>query len=296
MQQRLPLRHRFGLVKRSFFWEALSDAYRPDRELGAKKLREFEQLVGRPQAEKTHDTLTLEQYLSACAIAWGAVGYAQWIRPGMSPREQYKAMADGRDEGLLAVPARSAAALVTWAEGGRRGGHPFETCRGGNSTHSTLGFFRHEGGWQLHLEGGSTGRMVETARMALALNKAGVPFVLRRGEEMVLKLKGEDRLGVVPEMYRGGYAARLFPEGERVFDACTIRDLADGWRSIRPHVRWLPVQVTCEPARDVCAARVRPGRSHGASSRERTRGEGRPSVDPGPELFPRRHRPPERTE
>lgn len=249
IRRRLPLRHRLGLVKRRFVWEALSAAYRPDRELGAKKLREFERLVGRPPAEKTHDTLTLEQYLSACAIAWGAVGYAQWIRPGMSPREQYKAMADGRDEGLLSVPAGSAAALVTWAEGGRRGGHPFEICRGGNSTHITLGFFRHAGGWQLYLEGGSTGRMVETARMALALDRAGVPFVLRRGEEMVHKLKGEDDLGVVPEMYRGGYAAQLFPEGERVFDACTIRDLADGWRSIRPHVRWMPVQVTCEPAR-----------------------------------------------
>lgn len=247
LTRRLPLRHRLGLVKRSVVWEALPDAYRPDRELGLKNLREFERLVARPPTETTHHKLTLDEYLSACAIAYGAVGYPKWIRPGMLPRDQYQSMADGRDEDLLKVSPRAAAALAEWADSRRGGGHPFEICRGGNSTHITLGFSRRDGGWQLYLEGGSTGRMVETARMALALERAGVPIVLMRGPEMVQKLKGEDDLGIVPELLRGSHPASLFPAQERVYDTCTIIALEAGWPSVRPLVRWMPVQVTCEP-------------------------------------------------
>ena len=192
--------------------------------------------------------MTADAFFDACAIAYAANDYSQWIRPRMSPREQYRAMADGRDEGLLEVRPADPRAFARWYETRPRGGHPFEFCRGGNRTHITLGVTRLPSGWQLFLEGGSTSRMVETARMALALQRRTVPFVLHRAREMLLKLRGEDLVGIVPHDVHGAHAAELFPEEDSAFDTVTMDLIGEAWRSLERFVRWRPVEVTCDPA------------------------------------------------
>lgn len=50
-------------------------------------------------------------------------------------KAQYYRHADGRDDGLKKIDPDSAEAFADWLENREKGGHPWEVCRGGNSTH-----------------------------------------------------------------------------------------------------------------------------------------------------------------
>ena len=52
-----------------------------------------------------------------------------------SEKEQYALHADGRDEGLSKLDGDSPEAFARWLKERPRTGHPWEVCRGGNSTH-----------------------------------------------------------------------------------------------------------------------------------------------------------------
>lgn len=107
----------------------------------------------------------------------------------MSPREKYEAMADLRHGGLLDIDPESPNAFRDWYTGGGWAGtHPWETCRGGNTTHISLQVARKGDGWQLYLDGFY--RAVEVAKMAIALFDNDVPFVLLKKDEMLRIKRG----------------------------------------------------------------------------------------------------------
>ena len=96
-----------------------------------------------------------------------SLGYQanQYDVSGLSPKEQYKKYADGRDEGLGEIDPDSPAAFAEWYVG-RRGGHPWEVCRGGNSTHVSLYVVKDQSdGYYLEVAGSSLWRSVESAQI-----------------------------------------------------------------------------------------------------------------------------------
>ena len=72
----------------------------------------------------------------------------------MTPRAKYRKMAYGRDEGLVDIAGDPEKAFDDWyCDKSHRGGHPWEICRGGNSTHISLIVHKKKEGWQLYLAG-----------------------------------------------------------------------------------------------------------------------------------------------
>lgn len=128
-------------------------------------------------------------------------------------------MADGRDCGLREVNLDSDEEFQNWYQNeGHCGGHPWEICRGGNSTHISLYVHRDEYEWMLILAGSSRVRAVETIHMALALHKHNIPFNLRDAEALYRMATGADYIGIVPEYITPRYCQSLFPKEDRIID------------------------------------------------------------------------------
>jgi len=122
------------------------------------------------------------------------------------------AMADGRDCGLTKLDEGSESAFEKWYKiESHCGGHPWEICRGGNSTHISLFICLAENGWNLRLAGCSRARVAETVKMALALHTNNIPFILEKAEEIIRMIKGIDYIGIVPETVIPVYCHSLFP-------------------------------------------------------------------------------------
>lgn len=242
--RRYPFSQRYGFIRRRLLWQLGPDWYRPDKKI--KQLSELISLLARKDYAREEDhlpSMTLELYLKYCRIAYLAnIGeYKKCIHSKMTGLEMYKRMADGRSEGLLDIKPDSPEALEAWYHGGRGGGHPWEICRGGNSTHIDLGLIHEKKkGWAVFLNGKSTGRMLETARMALAFTKNKMPFVLQGAGEMRFKFLGEDNVGIVPEGDSLKYAERAFPEGLNVYDCIHYFDLGHFKGKSRKFIVWLP--------------------------------------------------------
>jgi hypothetical protein len=98
------------------------------------------------------------------------------------------------------------------------GGHPWEICRGGNSTHISLYVYHDENGWYLRLEGSSRVRVIETIKFATALYKHDIPFILGKAEEIYRMASGVDYIGIVPETVIPRYCHAYFPAEENIID------------------------------------------------------------------------------
>ncbi len=128
---------------------------------------------------------------------------------GLSARDRYRKHADGRHGGLLDLPEESSDAFLKWlASPEWHGTHPWEIRRGGNTTHISLGAFTEGGGVRLALAGSATTRATETIKMALTLWRAGIQFILHDADLHLLRVKGEDWIGLYPDSY--GLIGRCF--------------------------------------------------------------------------------------
>ena len=133
-------------------------------------------------------------------------------------KAQYYRHADGRDDGLKKIDPDSAEAFAGWLENREKGGHPWEVCRGGNSTHVSLyvGLGRvAEGCYHLALAAKSYGRCVEAIKFYLALKHAGLPVIIYGAEFIKKRLLGLERVGIVPNEVMPFYCHSRFP-GEDV--------------------------------------------------------------------------------
>ncbi len=228
IRRTLPYAKRTGRILRSDFNEIMGEeTFRPDLKLGsemAEKLKKAVQAI-KTRNRKGYETMTADLFFRICEMGYDANNYFKEKASAMSPLEKYLAMADGRDAGLRHIESESAEAFREWFTSGRTAGaHPWEICRGGNSTHISLYISNHEGQWIFRLAGSSIVRVEETARMVVALHENNIPFELTDDEEIVRMVTGTDYIGIVPENITPRYCHSLFPKKDRIIDFMNL-----GW-------------------------------------------------------------------
>lgn len=126
--------------------------------------------------------------------------------------------ADGRDEGLQDIDADSPEAFHAWFhDRDRCGGHPWEVCRGGNSTHVDLRVLEDGRGYFLYLAGAAWNRTMETVKFYLALTRANIPVYLAEAKMLADRLAEEEKIGIVPEGVLPAYCGSWFPN-EHIID------------------------------------------------------------------------------
>ncbi|MGK5082425.1 hypothetical protein WDW37_03890 [Bdellovibrionota bacterium FG-1] len=251
----LPKRYRWGIVPRKAALLNCDDLYRAEKELGKRNTDELVHWIEKQGSEKVkfEQPMTLKLYLEYCRIAYLANADQLKLTGKETGLGLYKRFADNRHDGLLEIDPDSADAFHAWYHGGRGGGHPWEVYRGGNTTHIDLGVTTTDYEWRekketrnytIFLHGLSTGRLVETAHIALAFIRKGMPFTFLGAEEMRRKLLALDNLGIVPEWYSLHRANQDFIEGLHVYDCLHWTDLsAEERRKLLAYVTWLPLEV-----------------------------------------------------
>ena len=248
VESSLPFWHRTGVVKRSIVWDAepsmkenIHDGLPRETFLTFQDLIESgsndEEKIGRIKAFTGND------FLKACAIGYSACGYDGGDR---SLTDQYLMHADGRDEGLTGkgyglekgpgIDLDDPAAWDKWySDKSHWGGHPWEVCRGGNSTHIDL-YVCHdrdhirwrlykkeisekqaeelekEGGYYFAVAGDAWTRAVEAVKFYVALKNTGLPVVIRNADAILSRFKGDDYIGIVPHMVFPAYCESMFPD------------------------------------------------------------------------------------
>ncbi len=145
---------------------------------------------------------------------------------GRSPLAIYKRRADGRHGGLLDLQRADAEAFRRWFQSRSwLGSHPWEIVFGhphGIHLVPTLED-RH---WRFSLSVSNQGLALAAVKMAIALGDARIPFILHCKDELVARLRGEDKLAVGPF--------------SRQVSLAELEELRPG--STR-HVRWDPPPV-----------------------------------------------------
>ena len=171
--------------------------------------------------------MTSGEFFRACAIGYRAVGESEYgLRLSAdSDKGLYLENADGRDDGLTELPEGDSDAFDEWSGGKKdfNGGHPWEVCRGGNSTHVDFFPIKDERGWCFGVRGKH--RMLEVVRFYLAISRAGLPVYVADDEAIRDGILGKDIVGIVPEGVFPRYCESLFPN-EMIVDFTNL-DLED---------------------------------------------------------------------
>ena len=163
--------------------------------------------------------ISAEDFFRYCEICYDANAYFAESDRELLPREKYTKMADGRHGGLLDIASDNGDDFRKWYHNAIRvGAHPWEICRGGNSTHISLMVSTVKEGWSLFLDGSSIVRVEETVHMAVALYENRIPFTLHKSEEIFRMITGNDYIGIVPEHIFPRYCHSLFPDEDRIID------------------------------------------------------------------------------
>jgi len=220
VRQNLPYRKKKGRILREDFWSIFSEektAYFEN--ITQDDVDRFVKLMDAQPDDSPNERLpemTAQKFFDCCRLGYEANNYKGIGE--LDARELYCAHADGRDDGLLDIDPNSAEDFASWYHNPEfRGGHPWEVCRGGNSTHISLYANSDENGWWFSLAGSSYGRSVETVKFYLALADAGLPTYLRDGKELADMITGRDFIGIVPEDVFPRYCAQMFTD-KRIID------------------------------------------------------------------------------
>ena len=242
IENNLPYKKRYGKIKRIDLWNGVEDIERLDTKLGDDKIIKLEQLVNEQNKIGIIPQMSAGDFFRYCEICYDANEYFSGSEKKLSPKEKYLAFADGRDEGLRKIPENSPEAFKEWYHGKACGGHPWEICRGGNSTHISLYVSEKDNGWILRLRGESRVRVFETVNMALALYKNNVPFILSYADETLRMVKGTDFIGIVPENVTPRYCHSSFPEEDRIIDFMNLGFEPEISSFITKNAEWYPVK------------------------------------------------------
>lgn len=282
VEEQLPYHHRTGIVRRSSLWEADAswregvfegmgdETFRAFREYAACGA-EDEKSIGRLAS------MTGNDFLGACATGYEACGYDLCGEDGerLPLVDLYLRYADGRDEGLTSkghgfcsgpgIDLSSPEAWDAWYfDRKRSGGHPWEVCRGGNSTHVDLFVshdrrhdeFRHRlgeltdeqleeakkaWGYYFVVAGKAWSRSVEAVNIYVALKRAGLPVVLRDADAILARFEGTDYVGVVPHDVVPRYCESMFP-GRYGTILDFIHVYGDDMESFGDEIEWLPAR------------------------------------------------------
>lgn len=270
----LPYQFRCGVVKRSAVWSADPSMKECIFEGMTKAFFErFKELLrfGENDEKKIVPlkTMTGNDFLKACSIGYKACGYTG---TELSLTEQYILHADGRDEGLTGkgdrmhrenggIDLNSSVAWDQWYHHRTyMGGHPWEVCRGGNSTHVDLYVCdsrlesdwdlklgkitvaeaeerRKNGGYYFCVAGNAWTRAVEAVKFYVSIHDAGFPVLFRDADNILSRFLGDDLIGIVPHETIPTYCESMFPNHYgKILDFMHVYD-DDIW--IRD-IEWLP--------------------------------------------------------
>jgi hypothetical protein len=138
VSKNLPYRKRLGKILREDYWRIFpeeKEEYLKDIE--PDEVARFVVLIKKQPTDSPVSRLTemtAALFFDCCRLGYEANNYENIEK--LSAKEMYRTHADGRDEGLLNLDESSAEAFDAWYHDKTHyGGHPWEVCRGGNSTH-----------------------------------------------------------------------------------------------------------------------------------------------------------------
>jgi len=215
----LPPQHRTGTITRKELWEIFPESKAEFFEdISQEDVSEFiayatEQLSN-PEYTEYLPAMTANDFYCFCSLGYRANNYSG---AELTPKEQYYRHADGRDDGLSEIDPDSSEAFAEWyADSKRFGGHPWEVCRGGNSTHVSLYVHKTDEGYSLKIEGSSLVRTIETVKFYLALKRSGIPVKLINAQSLIERFNGSERVGVVPEGVFPRYCSLWFPDDKGI--------------------------------------------------------------------------------
>lgn len=245
VQNNLSARQRTGTISRKDYWEMFPDCREAffseitDAEIEIFLSNIEEQKDGQPVGKYITE-MTAGKFYEYCAIGYKANQYENL--DGLTAKEQYYKKADGRDEGLSEIDADSSEEFEAWYNDRHRGGgHPWEVCRGGNSTHIDL-FVRHnEHGYFLSVRGKAWTRSIEAIKFYNALRQEGVAVYLHDAKGISDRLLGRDRIGIVPEHVIPAYCESWF-SGMEILDFMNLPYEQDEYEAMLPKITWLEEQ------------------------------------------------------
>ena len=227
ISKNLPPQHRTGTILRRDFWNVWPEAREGFfKDITPEDVAEFIQLAS-AQVTESRDfeerlaSVTVNDFYRFCAMGYAANNYTGCDK---TPKEQYYLHADGRDEELGKVDPDSPEAFYAWlTDSTHYGGHPWEVCRGGNSTHISLYVRKDEKGYYLNLAGDAWNRTIETVKFYLALRRAGIPVYLSEAHTLADRLAETEKIGIVPEGVFPDYCSDFFPN-EHIIDFINLPD------------------------------------------------------------------------
>lgn len=206
---------RVGTIRRSEYWEIFPEERKQFFEnISQTEIDEFIRCINENAPVTAIPEMTADTFYHCCALGYTAMGYAC---SGMKPKELYLKYADGRDDGMSEIEDNSPEAFLNWYHGRDKIGHPWEVCRGGNSTHISLYVYTNENGFYFSLSGSAESRCIETVKFYLALRGDGYPVKMHEGEQLVQRFLGNEKIGIVPDDVAPCYCHSYFPE-EHIID------------------------------------------------------------------------------
>ena len=216
----LPPGFKYGTITRKKLWKVCpQEKVDYFKNFSDSEVQEFQNLMAKTNEDLTPNhylqKITVQDFLYCCQLGYRANQYP--MADELSSRELYKKYADGRDCGLLEIQENSPEAFEDWLANHERGGHPWEICRGGNSTHISLYVCKSDQGFYFSVDGYSWTRSVESIKFYLAIRKAGFPIVIRCGKQLADRLTGTDEIGIVPDGVFPGYCEAYFSD-KRIID------------------------------------------------------------------------------
>lgn len=236
----LPPGFKYGTITRKNLWKVCpQEKVDYFKNFSDSEVQEFQNLMAKTNEDLTPNhylqKITVQDFLYCCQLGYRANQYS--MADELSSRELYKKYADGRDCGLLEIQENSPEAFEDWLANHERGGHPWEICRGGNSTHISLYVCKSDQGFYFSVDGYSWTRSVESIKFYLAIRKAGFPIVIRCGKQLADRLNGTDEIGVVPDGVFPGYCEAYFSD-KRIIDYINLpHENRESWSK---YCEWVP--------------------------------------------------------
>ena len=211
---------RIGTILRNEYWEIYPEEKTEYlSELPDADQKEFLKLMENYKEDALPTNMITDMtsglFFRCCAMGYKANHYEGCDT--FSPKELYLKYADGRDEGLMSIDENSPEEFRNWHAHRQRIGHPWEVCRGGNSTHVSLYVCEADVGFYFVASGSSRGRSIETIKFYLALHRAGMPVVIDDGNLLADRIRGVAKIGIVPKGVTPCYCSSYFP-GEKILD------------------------------------------------------------------------------
>jgi len=222
ISKHLSFDRRYGKILRKDYWSIFPEEGLTFRNHltkdDVKVLESIVKLSVGDGMDRVLKIMTAGDFFNYCRMGYVANDYFKDDENKLSSMEMYKRMADGRDEGLSDQKLDSEDVFLDWFRNKWGGGHPWEICRGGNSTHISLYVQLNENGWLLVLDGSSCVRVLETVKMAIALYKNRIPFILNKSVEILRMISGTDYIGIVPKTIVPRYCGSHFPSEDIIID------------------------------------------------------------------------------